>query len=53
MEYTPGRVYRHKRRMGKRYSTRARARNYEPVFAVISLVSAISFFVMFVNWWLI
>lgn len=51
MEYTPGRVYRHKRRMGKKY--RAQPRNYEPVFAVISLASAISFFVMFVNWWLI
>lgn len=53
MQYTPGRVYRHKHRAAKRYYPRAKARNYDPVFAVISLAGLISFLAMFVNWWLI
>lgn len=51
MEYTPGRVYRHKRRVGKKY--RARARNFEPLLAACSVACAIAFVALFVNLWII
>lgn len=51
MQYTPGRVYRHKTREAQRY--RARAQRLEVLFAGLSLLISISFLVMFVKWWLI
>lgn len=53
MEYTPGRVYRHKRRMGKKYRAPAQPRNFEPLATVVSLAAMIAFVAMFAAWWLI
>lgn len=55
MQYTPGRVYRHKTMEAQRYADRAQRREMllGAVFAGLSLLLSISFLVMFVKWWLV
>lgn len=55
MQYTPGRVYRHKTREAQRYADRLhrRERLMDVLLAGCSLLISISCLVMFVKWWLI
>lgn len=55
MQYTPGRVYRHKTREAQRYADRAQHREalLGALFAGLSLLLSISCIVLFVKWWLI
>jgi hypothetical protein len=55
MQYTPGRVYRHKTREAQRYAARAQRREMllGAMLAGCSLLLSISCLVMFVKWWLV
>lgn len=55
MQYTPGRVYRHKTMEAQRYADRLHRREVllGAMLAGCSLLISISFLVMFVKWWLV
>ena len=46
MDYTPGRVYRHKRRVGKKYLPR----NYMPLQAALSLAVFVGIVAVLLAW---
>ena len=48
MEYTPGRVYRHKRRVGKKY--RGKPCNYLPLQAALSLAVSVAAVATLLAW---
>lgn len=50
MNYIPGRVYRHKSRMGKKY--RKAARLSDLLFNCASVAIMAVFVVLFVGWWI-
>ena len=50
MEYTPGRVYRHKSRMAKKYLKRQQVGDL--LFDCFGLVMIVAFAVLFVGWWI-
>ena len=55
MQYTPGRVYRHKSLEAQRYADKLHRREVllGAMLAGCSLLISISFLVMFVKWWLV
>ena len=55
MQYTPGRVYRHKSLEAQRYADRLHRREVllGALLAGSSLQISISFLVLFVKWWLV
>lgn len=50
MNYIPGRVYRHKSRVAKRYIRRQRID--ELLFGIVSIASVVAFLVLFAGWWI-
>lgn len=49
MNYIPGRVYRHKRRVGKKYRETGLS---DLLFNCIGIAAGVAFVVQFVGWWI-